>query len=77
MTSELFGLTDDRVPRREKIGSIFIRSEGDIVRVRDRIRLVAREFGFDNVTQIKLTTAVSELTRNIYEYARTGSITVS
>ena len=77
MTSELFGLTGDRAPRREKIGSIFIRSEADIVRVRDRIRLVAREFGFDNVTQIKLTTAVSELTRNIYEYARTGSITVS
>ena len=77
MTSELFGLTGDRTPRREKIGSIFVRSEADIVRVRDRIRLVAREFGFDNVTQIKLTTAVSELTRNIYEYARTGSITVS
>lgn len=77
MTSELFGSTGGSAPRREKIGSIFIRSEADIVRVRDRIRLVAREFGFDNVTQIKLTTAVSELTRNIYEYARTGSITVS
>ncbi|HJQ67718.1 MAG TPA: ATP-binding protein [Blastocatellia bacterium] len=70
-------MTGDKAPRREKIGSIFIRSEADIVRVRDRIRLVAREFGFDNVAQIKLTTAVSELTRNIYEYARTGSITVS
>ncbi len=77
MTSELFGLIGDRTPRREKIGSIFIRSEADIVRVRDRVRLVARELGFDNVTQIKLTTAVSELTRNIYEYARAGSITVS
>jgi signal transduction histidine kinase len=39
--------------------------------------MVARELGFDNVTQIKLTTAVSELTRNIYEYAQTGCITVS
>jgi signal transduction histidine kinase len=77
LTSELFGITNDRTPRREKIGSIFVRSEADIVRVRDRVRVVAREFGFDNVTQIKLTTAVSELTRNIYEYARTGSITVS
>ena len=77
MTSELFGLTNDPIPRREKIGSIFVRSEADIVRVRDRVRMVARELGFDNVTQIKLTTAVSELTRNIYEYARTGSITVS
>ena len=77
MTSELFGSTSDPTPRREKIGSIFVRSESDIVRVRDRVRMVARELGFDNVTQIKLTTAVSELTRNIYEYAKTGSITVS
>jgi signal transduction histidine kinase len=31
--------------------------------------------GFDSTTQIKITTAVSELTRNIYEYARAGAIT--
>jgi signal transduction histidine kinase len=77
LTSELFDPLIDNSLRREKIGSIFVRSESDIVRVRDRVRLAARELGFDNVTQIKLTTAVSELTRNIYEYARTGSITVS
>jgi signal transduction histidine kinase len=77
LTAELFYPTGDQEPRREKIGSIFIKSESDIVRVRDRVRLAARELGFDNVTQIKLTTAVSELTRNIYEYARTGSITVA
>ncbi len=77
MTSEFSELRNDAPVSREKIGSIFIRNESDIVRVRDRVRLAARELGFDNVTQIKLTTAVSELTRNIYEYARTGSITVS
>lgn len=76
MTAEFSEPGSSATARREKIGSIFIRSESDIVRVRDRVRLAAREFGFDNVTQIKLTTAVSELTRNIYEYARTGSITV-
>ncbi|HXG95004.1 MAG TPA: ATP-binding protein [Blastocatellia bacterium] len=76
MTAELFH-PDSAELRREKIGSIFVKSEADIVRVRDRVRLAARELGFDNVSQIKLTTAVSELTRNIYEYARTGSITVS
>ncbi len=76
MTSELHDSAPD-MSRREKIGSIFVRRESDIVRVRDRVRLAARELGFDNVTQIKLTTAISELTRNIYEYAGMGSITVS
>src|SRR5215216_7051285 len=75
LTAELFYPAGES--RREKIGSILIRSESDLTRVRDRVRLVARELGFDNVTQIKLTTAASELTRNIYEYARTGSISIS
>jgi len=77
LTPELFDPISSASPRREKIGSILIRSESDLTRVRDRVRLAARELGFDNVTQIKLTTAASELTRNIYEYARTGSITIS
>ena len=63
--------------RRDQIGSIFIRRESDLPRVRDRVRLAARELGFDNVTQIKLATVASELTRNIYEYAQTGSLSVS
>jgi signal transduction histidine kinase len=77
LTAEFFDPVTSAGYKREKIGSIFIRSESDLTRVRDRVRLAARELGFDNVTQIKLTTAASELTRNIYEYARTGSITVS
>jgi signal transduction histidine kinase len=77
LTSEMFYHIADAELRREKIGSIFIRSESDLTRVRDRVRLAAREMGFDNVTQIKLTTVASELTRNIYEYAKTGSITIS
>lgn len=77
LTTESFDAITGAGLRRAKIGSIFIRSESDLTRVRDRVRLAARELGFDNVTQIKLTTAASELTRNIYEYARTGSITVS
>jgi signal transduction histidine kinase len=69
--------SDEPSAEREKIGSIHVTRESDIVLVRDRIRLAARELGFDNVTQIKLTTAASELTRNIYEYAGKGAITVS
>jgi signal transduction histidine kinase len=77
LSSDFFEEVNGGAARREKIGTILIRNESDIIRVRDRVRLVARELGFDNITQIKLTTAVSELTRNIYEYAERGSISVS
>jgi signal transduction histidine kinase len=33
--------------------------------------------GFDSTTQIKITTAVSEVTRNIYEYAKSGAISLA
>ena len=55
-----------------RLGDIYVRREADIVKVRERVRRLAREMGFDATTQIKITTAVSELTRNIYEYARVG-----
>ena len=60
-----------------RIGEIYVRREADIVSVRDRVRRVARDLGFDSTTQIKVTTAISELTRNIYEYAQTGAITLA
>ncbi len=59
-----------------RISDIYVRREGDIVKVRDRVRRLTRELGFDQTTQIKITTAVSELTRNIYEYAKQGAITL-
>lgn len=57
-----------------RLGDIYVRRESDIVKVRDRVRRLAREIGFDSTTQIKITTAVSEVTRNIYEYAKSGAI---
>jgi signal transduction histidine kinase len=60
-----------------RLGDIYVRREADIVKVRERVRRLAREMGFDATTQIKITTAVSELTRNIYEYARSGAITLA
>jgi signal transduction histidine kinase len=60
-----------------RLGEIYVRREADIVKVRDRVRRVAREMTFDSTTQIKITTAVSEITRNIYEYAKSGAITIS
>ncbi|MFN2456172.1 MAG: ATP-binding protein [Pyrinomonadaceae bacterium] len=60
-----------------RLGDIYIRRETDIVKVRDRVRRLAREVGFDSTTQIKVTTAVSEITRNIYEYAKSGAISLA
>src|ERR1044072_5764662 len=60
-----------------RLGDIYVRREADIVKVRERVRRLAREMGFDSTTQIKITAAASELTRNIYEYARSGAITLS
>jgi signal transduction histidine kinase len=60
-----------------RLGDIYVRREADIIKVRDRVRRLARELGFDSTTQIKITTAVSEVTRNIYEYAKQGAITLA
>jgi|GEM_PF-2290103 len=60
-----------------RLGDVYVRREADIVKVRERVRRLAREMGFDSTTQIKITTAVSEITRNIYEYAKSGAITLS
>ncbi len=60
-----------------RLGDVYVRREADIVKVRERVRQLAREMGFDSTTQIKITTAVSEITRNIYEYAKSGAITLS
>ncbi|HUQ31679.1 MAG TPA: ATP-binding protein [Pyrinomonadaceae bacterium] len=60
-----------------RLGDVYVRREGDIVKVRERVRRLAREIGFDSTTQIKITTAVSEVTRNIYEYAKSGAISLA
>src|SRR3982751_4082073 len=60
-----------------RLGNVNVRREGEIVKVRERVRRLAREMGFDATTQIKITTAVSEVTRNIYEYAKSGAITLA
>jgi signal transduction histidine kinase len=60
-----------------RLGDVYVRREADIVKVRERVRRLAREVGFDSTTQIKITTAVSEVTRNIYEYAQSGTISLA
>jgi serine/threonine-protein kinase RsbT len=53
-----------------------IRSDLDIVIARTLARDVAKMLGFGAIDQARIATAVSELARNIFLYAGTGSVTV-
>ncbi|GGH87616.1 serine/threonine-protein kinase RsbT [Pullulanibacillus pueri] len=54
-----------------------IHNEWDIVRARQSGRERAKELGFGHVDQARIATAISELARNIYLYAKHGEIIIS
>ncbi|AXN39254.1 anti-sigma regulatory factor [Peribacillus butanolivorans] len=51
-------------------------NEWDIVAARQLGRNVAKELGFGTIDQARITTAISELARNIYLYAGQGSVSI-
>ena len=51
--------------------------EHDIVLVRQRARQIAAEFGLDGQEQTRLATAVSEISRNAFQYAGGGRVEFS
>ncbi|CAH0347186.1 anti-sigma regulatory factor [Bacillus sp. CECT 9360] len=51
-------------------------NEWDIVAARQLGRNVAKELGFGTVDQARITTAISELARNIYLYAGQGTVAI-
>lgn len=53
---------------------VMIMNEWDIVAARQLGRHAAKELGFGAVDQARITTAISELARNIYHYANGGKI---
>ena len=57
-----------------RITRIVIRFEQDVVYVRQRMRLLAERLGFDRTDQARLSTAVSEIARNAYQYAGGGEV---
>lgn len=56
--------------------TIEIITEWDIVAARQLGRNEAKAIGFGAVDQARITTAISELARNIYLYARAGEVTI-
>lgn len=53
-----------------------IREESDIVRARAAAKEVAAVIGFGLVDQTRISTAVSELSRNIFMYAGSGEMRI-
>lgn len=51
-----------------------LRNERDVVQARQRTRDIAALLGFENQEQIRLATAVSEMARNAFRYARNGKV---
>ena len=56
--------------------SVDIHTEWDIVAARQLGRNEAKKSGFGTVDQARITTAISELARNIYLYAGRGKIEI-
>ena len=57
-----------------KLFTMDIRYEHDVVLARQRARSIAAAFKFDNQTQTRIATAVSEIARNAFQYAGGGAI---
>ncbi len=56
---------------------VVIHSEGDVVTARQKGRELCTRLNFSSVDQTLVATAISELTRNIVEYAQRGEIIMS
>src|ERR1700750_1267799 len=54
------------------IVTVPVESEGDVVAVRQRARRLAELLGFERQDQTRIATAVSEIARNAFIYARGG-----
>src|SRR5579862_5070661 len=54
--------------------SVTIHYENDTVAARQRARQIARLLGFENQDQTRISTAVSEIARNAFNYAGGGRV---
>jgi signal transduction histidine kinase len=57
-----------------RILSLGVHTELDVVASRQRARHIAALCGFGGQEQVRIATAVSELARNVYNYARAGRV---
>jgi signal transduction histidine kinase len=60
--------------RVSSIVSLGVRTDDDVVAARHRARVIAAALGFDVQQQTRLATALSELVRNVQQYATEGRV---
>lgn len=58
------------------LDKISIEAEQDIVKARQQVRFHAKNFGMGIVDQTRITTACSELFRNMFQYADGGIVEI-
>jgi serine/threonine-protein kinase RsbT len=66
--------TSEAPAARVEVPSVAIRTEDDVARARTSARDLASSLGFSTLGQTRVATAVSELARNIVQYAGEGEI---
>jgi len=64
------------IQEKVQLDVLKIESEYDIVRARQAVRFYAKEMNMGVVDQTRVTTAVSELFRNMFQYAGGGEIII-
>ena len=61
-------------PVMRRILTVSVKTELDVLAARQRSRQITALCGFTNHDQVRISTVVSELARNIYNYADSGRI---
>jgi signal transduction histidine kinase len=65
---------DEKFSQAVSLMTVELRSEHDIVSARQRMRQIAELAGFEQQDQTRMATALSELSRNSFEYAGKGRV---
>ena len=68
----MISFTDDSVLERFRL-----ETEYDIVRIRQAVRLHGKSHGMGLINQTRITTAASEILRNMYVYAKGGETVIA
>src|SRR4051794_34965115 len=63
--------------RTDTVLSVVVDGEQAMVQARQRARQISSLLGFNQQDQTRIATAVSELARNAYQYARSGRVEFS
>lgn len=69
----MIAVDDAQILRRHEMP---IESEDDVVLVRRKVKQLAQQHGFDAFATAGLTTAASEITRNVWVHARRGAAVI-